>query len=65
MNKKFKRLILGNLLFTAAVLSVIPWDSASTTNLMGYRSISSWAPVSTLFCLALAIAQLIKIHGRG
>lgn len=62
MEKRIKSLIIGNVFFTAAVLTIIPWQGASENNFMGYKSVCSWAPVSSFLFLAGALTQIIKIR---
>ncbi len=61
MEKRIKSLIIGNVFFTAAVLTIIPWQGASENNLMGYKSLCIRAPVSSFICLAGALIQIIRI----
>lgn len=62
MEKRIKSLIIGNVFFTAAVLTIIPWQGASENNLMGYKSVCSLAPASSSICVACALIQIIRIR---
>lgn len=37
-----------------AVITIIPWSMASYSNLIGYKSICSFTPISTLLLIAIA-----------
>lgn len=41
-------------ILASAVLTIIPWPSASTPNMLGYRSLCSASPISTFLLLVLA-----------
>jgi hypothetical protein len=47
-------LIVTILLTLAAILTLIPMASASQVSLLGYRSLCSFAPISSLLLLAAA-----------
>lgn len=47
-------LVLSILLVICALLTLIPFAGASKVNLMGYRSICTFSPVSTAIMLFLA-----------
>lgn len=36
------------------VLTLIPWPQASYPNILGYRSLCTFAPAATLYCFAIA-----------
>lgn len=63
-NRKLPRLLLTLLAIlsvVAALLTVIPWPSATEVNPVGYKSLCSFSPASTAICLILAnIFQGIK-----
>ena len=56
-NRSYAALLLLSGLFTlAAILTLIPRTGAPWPNAMGYRSLCSFAPVSTVLCALLAAA---------
>ncbi|MBN2657759.1 MAG: hypothetical protein JXR86_11920 [Spirochaetales bacterium] len=54
-------LVLSLVLFFAAYATLIPFEEAEQVNLLGYRALSSFAPVSTLILAGCAIAvQIVR-----
>ena len=47
-------LTMTKLLTIAGILTFIPWKWASFPNVIGYRSLCTFAPAATLFCFFLA-----------
>ncbi|WP_300673237.1 hypothetical protein [Desulfoluna sp.] len=43
--------VSAGILLLAALSTLIPWTGASEANVIGYRSLCSFAPFSTLICL--------------
>ncbi|SCY71853.1 hypothetical protein [Desulfoluna spongiiphila] len=43
--------VTAGLLLLAGASTLIPWTQASEANVIGYRSLCSFAPFSTLICL--------------
>lgn len=56
MNKKLYGvlLILTIVATVGGILTLIPWPSASYPNVLGYRSLCTFAPAATFFCFAIA-----------
>lgn len=46
-------LILAAVEFTLAIVTLIPLESASKTNYLGYKALCSFSPISTIGLLAL------------
>ncbi|NBC30901.1 MAG: hypothetical protein GVY29_13030 [Spirochaetes bacterium] len=72
MNKSAPYVILLVLTIVATVggvLTLIPWPNASYPNVLGYKSLCTFAPAATLFCFAIAglscyfRASLVKDQG--
>lgn len=60
-------LVLSIMLVIGALLTLIPFAGASKVNLMGYRSICTFSPVSTAIMLFLAYSgngYRAKLKGR-
>ncbi len=47
------RTLIAIILFIAAAVTLIPVSSASEVSMLGYKSLCSFAPVSTLFLVGL------------
>lgn len=57
MNKSTPYVLLMVLTIVATVggvLTLIPWPNAGYPNILGYRSLCTFAPAATLFCFAIA-----------
>jgi hypothetical protein len=56
MNKRLYALLLVATVLAAAagVVTLIPRQAASYSNLLGYRSVCTFAPAGTLFCFLVA-----------
>lgn len=52
-------LVLSLLATVGAVLTLIPAPGASYPNLLGYRSLCTFAPAATLYCAAIAGASCV------
>lgn len=65
-NKQADLIYKGLLAFTivaslGGVLTLIPWDSASQANILGYYSLCTFAPAATVFCFfAAALSCTIR-----
>jgi hypothetical protein len=58
--RAYGALLLLTLLATVgAVLTLIPASGASYQNLLGYRSLCTFAPAATLYCCAIAGASCV------
>lgn len=44
-------IIVATLSFIAAFLTLIPYDAAGKANIIGYKSLCTFTPVSTIVCL--------------
>jgi hypothetical protein len=47
---------LSGLFAIAAAVTIIPWPGASWNNILGYKSLCTFAPISTAVCALLAAA---------
>jgi hypothetical protein len=47
---------LSGLFALGAALTLLPWPQASWNNILGYKSLCSFAPISTAICALLAAA---------
>jgi len=56
------RTFIAVLLFIAAAATLVPISSARETSLLGYKSLCSFAPISTLFLAGLG--ALILYYSR-
>ena len=52
-------LILTIVATVGGILTLIPWQGASYENVLGYRSLCTFAPAATLYCFAIAGASCI------
>lgn len=56
MNKPLYAALLGFTVLATlgGLLTLLPWESASYPNVLGYKSLCTFAPAATLFCFFLA-----------
>lgn len=47
-------LVLTIVATVGGLLTLIPWPAASYPNVLGYRSLCTFAPAATFFCFAIA-----------
>lgn len=62
MKRNMKRLILGNIFFSAAVVTLLPGGESQMINLAGYKSICRCAPVCSVILLGFAVYMLITLR---
>lgn len=58
---------ISSLFALGAALTLLPWPQASWNNILGYKSLCSFAPISTAVCALLAAATCAvraRLFGR-
>jgi hypothetical protein len=59
-------LVLSSIFALAAAATLLPWPSARWANILGYKSLCPFAPISTMLCAILAlITCTIRAHLFG